>query len=232
MSLPKIESPVFSTILPTGEEIKFRPFNVKEQKNLLIIAEGGAEKDILMGIVAIVNECTFSKIDWMKQPTVNLEHAFLHIRSKSVGEVVEMTFICKAPKDDGSKCNHKNFIEVDVRTSKSEPFPEVKIKVTDSIYMIMENLTVKDVHDMMNDMPNEKLVKSKTKMVVHGEEVITEFTDADFKEFVDSFPPEAAQRLNEFFEKQPTLILRPATKCKKCGEESFIELKGVLNFFG
>lgn len=231
MALPKIESPTFTTKLPTGEDLKFRPFTVKEQKNLLIIAEGGSEKDIVEGIVELVTNCTFGKIDWLKQPTVNLEHAFLHIRSKSVGEIVEMTYQCKA-EHDGKTCNQKNFIEVDVRTATHEPFPESTIKITDSISITFDHVTVKDVLDMMNGLTSEQLLYAKTKMVIHGDEVITEFNKDEFKEFVDSFPPDASERVDAFFRKQPTLVLKPKTKCTKCGEESFIELKGVLNFFG
>ena len=141
MSLPKIEAPTFTTVLPTGETIKFRPFTVKEQKNILIVAEGGSEKDIVEGIANLVNECTFGKIDWLKQPTVNLEHAFLHIRSKSVGEVVEMTYQCKAIHNDKT-CNQKNFIEVDVRTAKHEPFPETTIKINDTISIVLDRKSV------------------------------------------------------------------------------------------
>lgn len=231
MPLPKIESPKFTTSLITGEKITFRPFNVKEQKNLLILAEGGSPADIFAGIVDLTTACTFEKIDWMKQPTVNLEQAFLHIRSKSIGEVVEMTYLCKATKD-GKVCNHKNFIEVDVRTAESSPFPNQLIKVTDDISIELDHLTVSDVIDTMNGLSSEELFRRKTKHVLFGEEVITEFGEAEFKEFVDSFPPNASQQASEFFEKQPTLVLRVPTKCKKCGEESFIELKGVLNFFG
>jgi hypothetical protein len=231
MALPKIESPTFTTTLPTGESLKFRPFTVKEQKNLLIIAEGGTEKDIVQGIVSLVSDCTFGKIDWLKQPTVNLEHAFLHIRSKSVGEIVEMTYQCKAVHD-GKTCNQKNFIEVDVRTATHEPFPETTIKITDSISIVLDHITVKDVLEMMDDLSSDELLYKKTKMVLHGDEVITEFEREEFKEFVESFPPDASQKVNEFFQKQPTLVLKPKTKCSKCGEESFIELKGVLNFFG
>lgn len=231
MALPKIDKPSFTTKLPTGESLKFRPFTVKEQKNLLIIAEGGTEKDILEGIVDLVDACTFNKFDWKKQPTVNLEHAFLHIRSKSVGEIVEMVYLCKA-EHDGVICNHKNFIEVDVRTATHEPFPDKNIKITDEISIVFDYITVQDVIDMLDGLTNDELLFRKTKMVIYGDTVITEFDREEFKEFVESFPVGASERVEHFFQAQPTLVLKPKTKCSKCGEESFIELKGVLNFFG
>ena len=40
MALPKLETPTYTMTLPsTGEEIKFRPFLVKEQKRLIMAQE-------------------------------------------------------------------------------------------------------------------------------------------------------------------------------------------------
>lgn len=225
MALPKIESPIFSTTLPTGENIKYRPFTVKEQKNLLIISEGGTEKDIINGIVSLVDTCTFNKIDWLKQPTVNLEHIFLHIRSKSVGEIVEMSYECE-------ECKHKNFIEVDIRNAVHEPFPNTLIKVTDNISIVLDYITIKDVLDSLENNDTLDILYKKTKMVMNGDEAITEFEKDEFKQFIDSFPPDASNRIDEFFLKQPSLILNLKTKCSKCGHETNLEIKGVLNFFG
>jgi T4 bacteriophage base plate protein len=232
MTLPTIQSPVFSGTLPSGQDFKFRPFTVKEQKNLLIVAEGGKDKDVISGIVDLVNNCTYNKIDWLKEPTVNLEYAFLHIRSKSVGEIVEITYLCKAEKGEGDVCNHKNFLEIDVREANSEKFPEAIIKITDVISIVLEQLTVKDTLDILDGSSVEKLIHKKIKMVMNGTETITEFSQEELAVFLDSLPIAGSLKLNAFFAEQPTLVLRPDTKCVKCGEQSFIEIKGVLNFFG
>ena len=40
MALPKLETPTYTLTLPsTGEEVKYRPFLVKEQKQLMMAAE-------------------------------------------------------------------------------------------------------------------------------------------------------------------------------------------------
>ena len=40
MALPKLNTPTYSLVLPsTGEEVKFRPFLVKEQKLLMLAQE-------------------------------------------------------------------------------------------------------------------------------------------------------------------------------------------------
>ena len=47
MALPKLETPTYMMERPsTGNEIKYRPFLVKEEKILLMAMEGGDEKEI------------------------------------------------------------------------------------------------------------------------------------------------------------------------------------------
>ena len=47
MALPKLNVPVYETILPSTEKvIKYRPFLVKEEKLLLTAIEGGTENDM------------------------------------------------------------------------------------------------------------------------------------------------------------------------------------------
>lgn len=232
MALPIIDTPAFTTKLPTGREIRFRPFTVKEQKNLLFVAESGSEAEVLRGIVDLVDACTYGELVWMDEPVVNLEHAFLHIRSKSVGEIVELNWQCKSKGEDGSVCNHKSGQDVDVRTATHEEFPNEVVAITDNIHIVFDHLTVRDAIGRFQNDDAHELIFKKTKMVVHGEEVHSEFTRDEFETFLNSFPPAAGERVDAFFKEQPSLLLRMETKCPKCGNESHIELRGVLNFFG
>ncbi len=51
MTLPKINVPEYTLVVPsTDEEIKFRPFLVKEEKLLLIAQETGDEKALYLAI--------------------------------------------------------------------------------------------------------------------------------------------------------------------------------------
>ena len=60
MSLPKLTTPVYETILPSTEKvIKYRPFLVKEEKILLTAMEDGDEKTIANAINEIIKNFTF-----------------------------------------------------------------------------------------------------------------------------------------------------------------------------
>ena len=47
MALPKIDTPIYELDLPLSKKhVRFRPFLVKEQKNLLMAMESGDSKSI------------------------------------------------------------------------------------------------------------------------------------------------------------------------------------------
>lgn len=231
MALPVIQAPKFTMTLPTGEHIQYRPFTHKEQKNLLITAQSGGEAEVLQGIIDLVDACTFNKLDWANLPAVCLECAFINIRSKSIAEFVEMRWQCHSKKD-GKKCGHMNTVEADLRTAKAEPMPETTIKVTDDIAIVLDQVTPTDVIRMAGGASIEDILYEKVKMVVHGDEVTTEFTKEEFTPFVESFPAEASRAVDEFFKKQATMVLTVPVTCQKCGSESELTIKGALNFFG
>ena len=91
MALPKLDVPIYELVVPsTGENIKYRPFLVKEEKILLIAMESGKSKDMLQSVSDIVDECTFKKLKLGQMPMFDVEYMFLQIRAKSVGEISEL----------------------------------------------------------------------------------------------------------------------------------------------
>ena len=95
MALPKLETPVYTLNLPsTDEEIKFRPFLVKEQKRMIMAQESKDDKQILDAMMSLISECTFNKVDPSKCPLFDAEYIFLQIRSKSVGETLSVNITC------------------------------------------------------------------------------------------------------------------------------------------
>ena len=56
MTLPRINVPEYSLVVPsTDEEIKFRPFLVKEEKLLLMAQETGDEQSLYNAIKNLIN---------------------------------------------------------------------------------------------------------------------------------------------------------------------------------
>ena len=95
MGLPKIAVPEYSLKLPsTDEEIKYRPFLVKEEKLLLIAMESEDEKQIIEATKNVIKNCIINKIDIDVLPIFDIEYIFLWLRARSKGEVIELNYKC------------------------------------------------------------------------------------------------------------------------------------------
>ena len=111
MALPVLESNTFELTLPSSDvKVKYRPFHVKEEKILLQAMESKEQKLIVHALKDIVCVCTFGQLNVDDLPTFDLEYVFLQIRSKSVGEVVNLKILCPDTK--------KDYAEVEVDLSK------------------------------------------------------------------------------------------------------------------
>ena len=69
MTLPIINTPEYRLNIPsTDEEIRYRPFLVKEEKILLIAQETGTDKATYDAIRHIIQNCCLDKVDINKLP--------------------------------------------------------------------------------------------------------------------------------------------------------------------
>ena len=64
MSLPKLNVPVYETVLPSTEKvIKYRPFLVKEEKVLLTAMEDGKNDTMMNAVKQVLKNCIQSILD-------------------------------------------------------------------------------------------------------------------------------------------------------------------------
>ena len=107
MALPKLDTPTYELELPVSKkQIKFRPFLVKEQRNLLMALESNDSSSTQNAIRDILNNCTITEdIDIDKLPIVDIEYYFLNLRAKSIGEIVESRYRCNNVVE-GNECGN------------------------------------------------------------------------------------------------------------------------------
>ena len=140
MPLPKIATPSYELELPsTGKTIQYRPFLVKEEKLLVIALESEDTKQITNSVIDILNSCILSKgIKLETLATFDIEYLFLNIRSKSVGETIDVNIVC--PDDNKTQVavtvdvdsikikkdrKHKNVIKLDDNLSLKLKYPSM-----------------------------------------------------------------------------------------------------------
>ena len=240
MALPVLDFPTFDLKLPsTGKKIKYRPFLVKEEKVLLIAIESGEESDIVQAVQEILKACILTeKVDILNLASFDIEYIFLKIRSKSVGEIVELSYQHVDGKNkDGKDCDHVQEVEVnidavEVNTSKGH---SRKIMITDNIGvkfrypnfdMISENKEIEDEVER-----TFQIIYNCVDVIWEGDEVHDEFTEAELKAFVESMSKDQFEKLSGFFGTMPTLSTTIEYTCGGCGQEEKIEVSGLADFF-
>jgi hypothetical protein len=239
MPLPKIDVPTYELVLPlTKKKIKFRPFLVKEQKNLLMAMESDDSETVHNSIKDILNNCTLTEdvvID--RLPILDVEYYFINLRAKSVGEVVEAKYRCN--NDVGEKiCG--NVMEVNLNLTDinlSGEVSEEDIQLTDKIFVKMKYPEFYVVKDSINlnsvDMITFNMIAESIEYLYDGEQYYYahEAQPGEFLHFIENLNQTQFEKLEEFFNDLPKLKKDVEIKCNKCGFDHSIEVEGLESFF-
>jgi hypothetical protein len=233
MALPKLDTVYYELNLPsTGEKLKYRPFLVKEQKELLIAQESDDERQIESAFAQILNNCVLDDIDPYKMPMFDIEYVFLKIRGKSVGEKVELSLLC--PDDNETRVNVKVDLEkIDVEVKEGHTN---EIELTDDVKLVMKYPCLED----MSGFSTEGEVKSVFEMIkrciyeVHDNETIynkVDMSEKELDEFIDSMSTQHFESLTQFFDTMPKLQHMVTVKNPKTKKKVEILIEGIQSFF-
>ena len=236
MALPTLVTPKFKMKLPSdGRVVNFRPFLVKEEKVLLIATETGNQDSIVNAIKDIIGACTDIK-DVEALPTFDIEFVFLQIRTKSVGESVEVGVTC--PDDNETLVEVK--IPLDsIKVQKTKGHNK-EIKMSDEI-MITMNYPSLDTFVKANFVDNQQdvdqvfdMAASCVATVTTPEEVhnCKEMPKAEVLEFLDQMSSAQFKKVQDFFETMPKLSHKLKVTNPKTKVVSDVTLEGLASFFG
>lgn len=234
MELPKIEVPQYTLQLPsTGESVKYRPFLVKEQKQLLIAQSGDAEQQA-EAVLDLVAACTHNKLQVRKLPSYDVEYLFLQIRSKSVGENIELILTCNS-------CDNKQDGKVDIsQVEVNKPAGhDPKIDLGNGLLITLRDPELSALTRLKADAQVSgadaiiKLVALSIKNIWQGETLydLADYTEADIIEFVENLSPANLNSIEEYFKTMPVLRHEIEYKCEKCGADNTAVLEGLQSFF-
>jgi len=238
MPLPKPSVPTYELSVPsTGKTLKYRPFLVREEKVLLIAMESQDDKIIKNAVVDILKNCILTRGIKLEELAIfDIEYIFLNIRSKAVGEKVEMNLICK--DDNETRVRYELDLEmVEVQYPEGH---DKKIMLTDTSGIIMKypgfdqfistqilqkNPSTSEVFDIVIDSVHQ---------IFEGEEVWESGTTPrkEIADYVEGLTTKQFEKIQKFFMTMPKLshtitIVNPNTEV-----ESEYEIEGLVNFFG
>ncbi len=235
MALPKINTPTYELVVPsTGEEIRYRPFLVKEEKILLMAMESGDNKEIIRAIQDIVKECTYDKLKLSTMPMFDIEYLFLNIRAKSVGEITTLRLRC--PDDEKTTVKvDVNLTEIEVQTDKNHTN---KIELTDEMGIMMKYPTIGSFAGDMSEINASNMLEVISGCIDSiydkgGEEVFEakDQTKKELIEFIEQLNSKQFKNIQGFFDTMPKLKHTIKVKNPKTKKESEVVLQGLNDFF-
>ena len=233
MALPKLKTSEYTLTLPsTQEEIKFRPFLVREQKILMIAQESEEDNQIADAMGRLVSDCTFGAVDGNVNPMFDLEYVFLQMRGKSVGNEVKLSLVC--PDDDETK------VDVDIDLSKVDVQMNLEhsqnIKITDEISINFRYPRLKDIENISAEKGDFEqsidMILSCIASVQNHDELIhrIDMTKDEIMEFIDSMNSDQMESVMQFFDTMPKLRHVVEVKNPKTKVKSEILLEGMQSF--
>ena len=232
MALPTFKSLTYETDLADGTTIKYRPYVVKEERQLLIALEAGDEMIVARAIQSIIDACTFGKLNVGKLAVYDIEHIFIRMRSKSVGEKIKVSTKC-------GKCEEPNDQYIDLNMvvgGKLDPNNNPRIMVTEDMGMLLRPPSYDVVMNVSKDSTIDALyetVISCVDKIFDGDEIFecSKEPREEVVAFVESLPYEYFNKIKDYIEALPQLTYTMEYNCTSCNEPNSTKLTGLANFF-
>lgn len=239
MGLPKVDVPIYELTLPsTGKAISVRPFLVKEEKLLLMALASNDETQIIDTTKQIVNNCMLTKgIDVNKLPYFDIDYLFIALRAKSVGENIDVSFICNNKTPEG-KCGFVFPVKIDIahvkilnneKKKEVQLSPTLVVKMKYPSYAIMKRLMGSE--DGLTK--KIKLIASCIEVMIDGDKTYSpkDYSKEEFEEFLENMTEVQFKKLDEFTQELPYFVVTAEHDCPKCGFHHKIEYKDFTSFF-
>jgi len=236
--LPNLQVPEFKTQLPsTGEDIYFRPFLVKEEKNLLLSLESNDNDEIQNAIMNVLTSCVKTgKTSIENMAFFDVEYLFLQIRSKSVNNIVKFNL-----KHGSGDCDHVTPYELnldDIKMSRDEK-TDNKIMLTDTVGVVLAYPSISKAQSLVGlvnvDSNVDQIFKALANnidYVFDTDNVYDDVTLEDKISFLEQLTKKQFDKIIGFYNSMPSLQHTIEYVCEKCSKPETIELKGLASFFG
>tara|TARA_B100001564_G_scaffold220692_1_gene185928 strand:+ start:995 stop:1684 length:690 start_codon:yes stop_codon:yes gene_type:complete len=223
----------------TNKKIRYRPFLVKEEKVLIIALESKDQSAITNAVKEVLKKCILTKgIDVDNLPTFDIEHLFLNIRAKSIGEDIKLTVTC--PDDNETKVPVTIYVD-EIKVNKPRGHTKdvvlddkmtLRMKYPSLNQFIENNFDTEDEAETMVD-KTFKVVADCMDTIFTGEDAwdAKDYTPSERLEFVEQLNSQQYKKVEKFFSTMPKLshtieVVNPNTKKK-----GSIVLEGLADFF-
>lgn len=229
--MQKIILPTYTVKLPsTDKTVSFRPFTVKEEKALLLALQENNLETVGVAIKNTIDACTFGVVNPDVHPYYDLEFLFLHIRSKSVSEIVDMIGSCSC------KPGAKTEFAVDITKATVEPKPtdKLKIKIPESNFtVVLRHPSLADFIETIKSGSEADGAATVARCItsIYSDDEMFDYSTEEKIEFIESMSPKQQKLIAKFLDEMPMVKLDVSFDCKHCGKHHDQIMSGFENFF-
>ena len=241
MSLKDIVTlPEYETTLPSGKQVKYRPFVVKEEKLLLLAKESNNEEQIYNCIKTIIKNCVIEpkNLDLDKMVYYDVQHLFVLLRCKSMGEAVQIRVTDPETKESFQT-------EMDLEKIVLENFDKKpqKIKLNDNLAVqfkypnFMDFLKVKGTKETKINADKIDVLFNLIAITIDKVYTSTNTINCanekqeNIIEFINSLPKAEFEKLCSFFKNMPKMVYRNTFKNPMTQKEFPVEVSDFTTFF-
>lgn len=232
--LPKIDKPIFELKIPSMDKsVNFRPFTVKEEKILLTAQQSGEDKDVILAIKQVINNCCQEpNFEVNDLATFDLEFVFLKLRAKSVNNIIEVSY--RDNEDDELYSFSINLDDVEMINLDTDSSKLISVTETVGLKMKYPSVTIIDNIPEYEDATDviDYLVKSCIDCIYDEESVYStkDISEEELNDWIDSLDIDTFTKIREFFDKLPQMYYK-LTYTNSKGTERVIELNSLNDFF-
>lgn len=243
MSLPKISTPTYEfSLISSDKKIKFRPFVVGEEKILAMTKESSKFSDRIKAAEEILKSCCLDDIDLTKLPTFDINYLFIQLRSKSVGETLDVMVYSphKPLKEEIEKCKPT---KVTINLEKDLVINKNKKKTKDKNFLIDEEsgVGIKLKYISLGDLKSLDIdSKSFSDVLLASIECIydndnvyepSNYKKEELKDWIASIPISKLKNIKEFFDSIPSVSIKVSFECSTCGAKLTETYTDFSDFF-
>jgi hypothetical protein len=239
MALPMNSTPIYNLVVPsTKKSVTYRPFLVKDQKALLVAQQSADQRVMIDTLKEVIKSCITETIDVSKLAIFDIEYIFTQLRSKSVGETVDIILSCDEDHgSDNEKAKLKHTVDLsEIKVQEKEGHTD-KIALFGDVGVVMKYPNIDDVKKLQGGEVTAddtfKLVASSIDYIYDADAVYhaKDQTEQELMDFINNLTSEQFGKIQSFFDTMPKLTHTVNYNCPVCNKAHTIHLEGMQSFF-
>ena len=224
--LPKADYPLTDIYVSSlDEEIKFRPFLVKEER--LIESSDESKEKLLENISQCISNCSLGKVDANTLPIFDMQYIWIQLHILSETDPLQYSIMC-------NECDELNTVDIDLnnyRMSLIDGHTNV-IKITDDLKLVMRYPTASMLQEQQkNNMIDFFDIASLCiEQVEYNGEMISDIPLEEKESFIDNLTKKEFNKISLFFATIPVVENEIVFNCEKCETTNTNMMNGYMAF--